>query len=242
MAQNFTDDLTYFLSLPSSEKSALAGIRHWNNLKIASEGNKTWVTGFTALQIQDVLIQQLLNTQTYYAKEDKLYPLHSILPTQPIPNLLWTPIERALTLNLPQITENPTPITTLNIQLTAYEQEHPSCALLCEIEELGNYLNTALEVRLAPLSWIRLGKQVLILGTPLLPLPGQVFWETQHFLLPIGYHFEWHTLTETFAQMLNPTQNQWVIWTDTTTYSILPKTAFQPLSLSSYRLSTQHYG
>jgi len=98
-------------------------------------------------------------------------------------------------------------------------------------------MQTAPAVRLEPLSWVIADDQALVLGRPLLPLPGKSYWRRGNHLLPAGLDMEWTVLAETLDRQLNPDGNCWLLWDEDGSYLSVPGLGCRPLSISSFRLS-----
>jgi hypothetical protein len=239
MAQDVTDNMIYFLSVQATDKDYLGTIRHWTNLKTGFEEDKIWVKDFTIAQIESQQVKSIPYKDIYYTRGGKLFKKGSLLPERNIPALLWTPIQRGLPLELPDFNHNFFGISQqVPVSLIESAQEQESFAMLTSLEVLKQYIETAPAVRLQPLAWAILNHEsAVILGTPLLPLQGEVFWKKKDFLMPAGYDFELFALTDILREKINPEGMNWVMWNKEGQYCLLNKKAFQDLSLSSLRKS-----
>ncbi len=237
MEENFANNLIYLLKINSSHKEFLAQIRHWNNLKVAFEVETVWVKDFTKNQLKDILLISIPFTTIYYCKDNLLFPMGSLLPYKKIPGFLWTPIDRALQVELPMPNHNFFGINQqINIQLKQTEIEQEASIILVKMDLLSNYITTAAAIRLKQLKWVIINEnQVLIIGTPLLPLNGSVFWQKNDFIFPLGFAFEFSILENYVAQKIDTTGSNFIFWLDANHYTIIPKKSFQPLSISSWR-------
>lgn len=235
MAEHPADALSYWCSLPAAHKEHLGAVRHWQNLKLATDGQLYWLKDLTEMQANSPEVKTIPSVQVYYTQEGKLFKQGSLLPSQFIPSLLWTPIERAIPLELPSINPNyfhaPQPV---EMRLVASDQEQPAFALWTEKQWLRRYLKTAAAARLRPLAWILVGDRPLILGEPLLPLPGQVFWRSGAFLLPAGYALELAIAQNALQRLLDPSGASWLLWNADGSYVALPKEQVQALRRSSF--------
>lgn len=241
MAQDITDPVNYYLQIERTHQNDLAAIRHWSNLKIAFDETHIWVRDFDHVQMNAFEVKSIPYKNVYYSKNGKLFLLNSLLPDRNIPSLLWTPIERALPVELPSFNHNFFGIhEKIAINLVPSAKETDAFALVADISLLHQYISTAAAIRLKSLSWVKVGSsQALILGRPLLPVSGKVLWQMNNFLIPAGYAFELAILAEPLANLLNPERNCWIIWDTDNTYSLIRKKDFQPLSLSSFRITNQ---
>lgn len=239
MAEDLTDDITWLLSIEQQHLDYLGPIRHWEQLKIAAEPGTYWVKGLTGEQLESAEIKSIPFKQIFYAKEERLFPYGGSVPVRKLPaSLSWTPLERGLPLQLPAFNHNYFGIGERILpRLAASENQVLPAAMLTPLSLLGEYIETAPAVRLKDLLWVILDDKALVLGEPLLPLPGQSFWKKGDFLLPSGLDWEWPVLAETLNDALNPDGSCRLIWDIDSRYTIVPKDSFRPLSISSFRLS-----
>ena len=239
MAQNTSNDISYFLALDEKYLDFLGRIRHWSNLKMAIEDNFCWVKDFTFEQINALEVKTIPYKTIYYAKDNKLFKQDSLLPERTIPMLLWTPIERALPIELPNYNFNYFGINDqVLIKLIQSEQERPVIGMLIDRKVLENYIQNAPAIRLQNLSWIILNaNSVFIIGEPNLPIQGEEFWKSDGFFIPIGYDFELPILINVLSQLIDPKNQNHVVYGVDSQYFLLEKRYFQPLSISSFRLS-----
>jgi hypothetical protein len=239
MATNTENHINYILEIDKQHLNYLGQIRHWNNLKIAKDGNEYWIKDITEIQLNSLEIKSIPFVRIYKLVQQKLFPLESLLPTKKIPSsLLWTPLEKGLPLTLPSYNFNFFGLEqVVSTQIIPSEHEYEAVALLVPIKDLSAYINTAPSIRFKSLNWVIIEDNALILGTPLLPIQGKTFWKRGDALLPTGYDFEFHLLSELINNQINPENKYWSLWNEQSDYFLIDKTLFQPLSLSSFRLS-----
>ena len=229
----------FWLKIKSAYKDQLGSIRHWGNLKMAVDGEVVWLKGFTEEQINDSLIQQLPFKERFYVSDKKLFPLGKKLPIGKAPSFLWTPINKALRVDLPLPNPNYFGIEEdLIIRLIKSEKEREGIALLVDVQQLKLYVEQAAAIRLKSLSWVLIGKsKALVVGTPLLPLPGTVFWKDNKFLMPLGRRFELPILSQFIQQKIDPVSEHWILWNDDGSYIAILQDDFVPLTISSLRVT-----
>lgn len=243
MAQNAPNDINYFLVIHESKKEDLASVRPWSNLKIAFEEKFIWVKDFDFAQINSLEVKCIPYKTIYYSKQGKLYLLNSLLPDRNIPNLLWTNIDRAITIKLPSFNHNYFGLNeNIATRIVACEYEHEAEIMITSITSLQQYIETAPAIRLQKLKWVILNNdKVLIIGKPMLPINGNVYWKKDNAILPTGFNFEFPLLTDVIHSTINPENQFLVIWNTDNTYALIDKDEFEPLSLSSFRLSVNKH-
>jgi hypothetical protein len=229
----------FFLKINSEHKELLAVIRSWDNLKIASDSPYIWVKDFTANQLESKELHQIPYAIIYELKENLLFQKGSLLPSLKLPSeLLWTPILRALPLELPSFNHNFFGINEqVDLQILPSEAEQEAFVLVTTFEEAEKYITTAPEIRLQQLQWIIINSKVVLFGTPLLPIQGETYWKNNNFLLPSGFDFEFPVLSNLIHQKINTKPDEWVFWRKDATYFTISKQDLKPLTISSFRLT-----
>lgn len=242
MAQNTTNGIVYYLACSLSEKESLGNIRAWSNLKVAYEGDLIWIKDLDYVQINSIEVKSLPSKTLYYAKEGKLYLLNSLLPHCNIPSLLWTPIERALPISIPDFNHNFFGLQErIALRLVPSTIEAKSIAMLTTLQTLEQYITSASAIRLQGLKWTIINaNSAFITGQPLLPIDGNVFWQRGNFIIPAGYDFDLSILCDILDNSINPNAKHWVMWQTDNSYTLIPKNTMMPLSLSGFRMSLHH--
>ena len=237
MAKDVANDIVYWMEIGAQHKDLLGRVRHWDNLKIATDEDSIWIKDFTDWQLQHNVLQSIPFTRFYYCKDNLLFPKDSLLPTRKLPGFLWTPIERAFPVTLEGFNHNFFGVhQQQTIQLVPAEFDHPSTALLADTLSTNKYITTAPAIRLQHLQWALINKTMaLIIGAPLLPLNGKAFWQKENFIFPVGYAMEFSILEKVVAQHINATSDQLIWWTDEKQYCLIDKNLLQPLSIASWR-------
>lgn len=239
MAQNASDHINYFLLLDGSRKDDLAVLRTWSNLKVAVDAEDLWVKDLDFAQINSLEVKSLLFRKRYYEKSGKLFPLNSILPECNVPGLLWTSIDRVFHISLSGYNHNYFGVDQhLTIRLQESSQEREAEVMVTTIPILKKYIESAPAIRLLKLKWTILNNdKVLIIGTPVLPLNGEIYWRLQDSIIPVGYQFELHLLHKSINDKVNPDHHCFVVWHTDGTYALVEKDKLVSLSLSSFRSS-----
>jgi len=240
MAEDPFNDVTWLLEIEQQHLDYLGPIRHWEHLKMAASPGRYWISGLTADQLDLPEIKSIPFKHLYFEKGQFVFHRDGLVPVKKLPELLvWTPLEKGLPLDLPSFNHNYFGITEkLTMRLVPSGKEEEPTALLTPIDTLKNYILRAPAVRLKPLSWVIPGDQALILGRPLLPLPGESFWQKGDVLLPAGLDWEWPVLEPALNRELNPDGDHTLLWDKDGQYMRIEKTRWRRLSISSFRLST----
>jgi hypothetical protein len=239
MEEDVTSGVNYYLSIASANRDDLAGIRHWTNLKVAFEDTRLWIKDLDYAQAHSVQVKSLPVKTIYYEKAGRLFLLNSLLPERIVPALLWTPIERGLPIKLPDFNHNYFGIhDRLDVRLVTQEEEKEATAMLLTLDVLAPYITEAPTIRLNKIRWTILNKnEALLIGTPLLPLPGKTYWQRKDMLIPTGYDFDFFLLEDVISKQVNPGRMNITLWNSDGSYISVPKDSLTLLSRSSFRLS-----
>ncbi|MEL6925888.1 MAG: hypothetical protein AAFO94_17735, partial [Bacteroidota bacterium] len=60
-------------------------------------------------------------------------------------------------------------------------------------------------------------------------------WRKHNHLFPAGYNLELSNLATVMSKKTDPQQEHWIVWQTSGQYHLIPKSAFTPLSRSSFR-------
>jgi len=223
--------------IDKSHKEVLGSIRHWENVKIAFTDTAIWLKDFTLEQSNSADLQQLPHLVSYEVKDNLLFLRGSLLPTKKVPSaLLWSPIMRALPVELPGLNHNFFGINEkVAVQIVKSEIEKEAFALLTSIATAKEYIETAPEVRLKNLEWIVLEDKVLLFGTPLLPIKGVAFWKNKNAFLPTGFDYELPILSAIIDKKINSDGQNYVLWQSDSSCVLISKNSVKPLSIGSFR-------
>jgi hypothetical protein len=227
------------LHISNESKSYLIQVRHWDNLKVATDGNCTWVKGFTEAQLLSPALTCIPFATFYSVKENMLFQQGRLLPERRMPALLWTPVDKALPIASPDLNHNSFGIhQRISVKLVESAEERPATAMVVDIEALKQYVPQASAIRLSPLQWCRVGAQkAFVYGIPLLPIEGASYWNRNQLFLPGGFDFELPVLTNVVNKKLNPGSNTFIVFDADGSYMSIAMHSMKTLSIGSFRLS-----
>ena len=239
MANDAQGNVKYYCVVNKSDLGTLENLRKWENLKVAFDESKIWLSNFSELQINAKETKQLPYKEIFYSKNAKLYPQGSLLPSGNEPNFLWTPIQRALPIDLPKINHNFFGIDEMiHMNLITSEIEREATAILVSLDQLYVYTNTHAKIRWKNLRWVILNKKnALVFGTPLLPINAQSYYAHNNMLIPCGYEFELSILTEKYSTKIDPENDCWIVWNETGTYFKIEQKLLKPVSRTSVKVA-----
>jgi hypothetical protein len=235
MGEDPANELNLILEVDRDHVEYLAPIRHLTSLKMAVDGQFCWVKGLSRDQLESLEVKAIPFKRVFSEKEGRLYPYGHLLPVKRLPSaLLWTGLERGLPLNMPGCNHNFFGVhDRLTIRLGVSVAERPPAAQAVSMELLGRYLQSVAPVRLRGLVWVVADERALVIGEPLLSLPGDSWWRHGTSFLPAGYDWEWDV-----QPVLDERPDCWFFWEADGSYLPILKSSCRALSLSSFRLTS----
>ena len=240
MERDLTQGVTeYWLRLPSKYKEKLAQIRVWKSLRMATDMDDIWVRGIAPNQLHSPEIRSIPFKKIYFQHENALFLLGGNLPEERLKtSLLWSPIHKALPVETPDYNFNYFGIdATIELSIVPSSIERTAAAQLISLEILDTIIPKIPAIRLQPIHWVIIGDKALLIGSPLLSIPGKTYWQTQNFLLPAGYDFEYPELSVYFNKNVNQNSNDMIVMQTDNSYFKIAKENIQKLTISGYRLS-----
>ncbi|MCH2195845.1 hypothetical protein [Kordia sp.] len=240
MERDLTQGVTeYWLRLPSKYKDKLAQIRLWKSLRMGTDNDDIWVRGIAPSQLNSPEIRSIPFKKIYFQQDNALFLLGGNLPEERLKtSLLWSPIHKALPVEVPDYNFNFFGVDAdIDFKIVPSSIERTAAAQLISLDTLDEIIPKMPAIRLKQLSWVIADEKALIIGTPLLSVPGKAYWQTQNFLLPAGYDFEHPELSRYFNKKVNQNSNDIIVMQRDNTYFKIAKENIQKLTISGYRLS-----
>lgn len=207
------DGIEYWISIPLSSKNSLYNLRDWNHLKIGYEQEIIWIRGFDRKQVESVEVLSLAKSIRYYLNGSKLFLYGKRLPTRLEPIVLWTPIQRALKLNLPEQNLNYFGLDQKHqLTLIPSSDEQEIIATITSLSSLNSYVSTAPFIRLKHFQWTVIADDsVLLIGKPMLPIIGKDFYQNGCFLIPAGWKLKNQNMANMYESVLMNVKQSWYI-------------------------------
>jgi hypothetical protein len=225
--------------IAKSDQNALGSVRCIPAIRAAVEGDLVWVrTGTNAVQL-DSKIRQLPAQKSYTVDEDgRLFPINALTPTGKIPALDFVPISEFVTVEMPTSAIPATVQEKHKVSLVVSANVQNGDALFTSLETWKNYAEGAPEIRLSRLCFaVSETNDVLVMGNPLPPIPGQEFWLNENVLLPCGYDFKIPLLAKTIARKLGADDDMMVLFDKDGAWDHILHSSFAPALRSAIRLT-----
>lgn len=240
MERNLTQGITeYWLRLPLKYKEKLSQVRVWKTLRMTIDEDDIWVRGILPQQLNSEEIRSIPFKKIYFQYENALFLLGGNVPEERLKTAwIWSPINKAFPAKPPNYNFNYFGVhEKIEFNLISSSTERAAKAQLVELATLDVIIPTMPAVRLQPITWAILDKKALLIGTPLLSIPGKTFWQQQQFLVPTGFDFEYPELSSYFSKLILQNSNDYIVLNTDNSYFTLPKDTLKKLTISGYRLS-----
>ena len=211
------------LILQKKDKAALGVVRCITGLEAAMQEDEIWIRGIDSQTI-DLRIQQLPAIKSYRLGEDALlFPNEKITPVGKLPELDWKSLQTFISVE-PPVSAMPGEVQdSLPIRLAISKKERNVEALLIDLSTWKRYAATAPQIRLEQIQFaVSENNEVLICGTPLIPLPGKTFWLRDRILLPSGYDLELPVFSKMIQQRLDSEGRSFILFRENGTWEKIP--------------------
>ena len=224
------------IQIHQKDFATLGSVRTLGALQVAKEEQYFWIRGIAADNIP-IKVRQLPATATYHLDEAlRLFPLGKITPVGKLKNLDWLPISKFVEVEFPKAALAGKTNLTQAIKIIPSENTQEGNALLTNLSVWKKFANEAATIRLEKIKYaVSETSEVLILGTPLIPIPGKEFWIRNHILLPNGFDFEYPILAEVIQQQLNPKKDGILLFHKNGTWEKILNTDFVKGTRSAIR-------
>lgn len=226
--------------LAAKDREALGAVRCLPGLRVAEAAGQLWLRGIETDVAPDLRLRQLPAVQTYVLDEyEYLFPAGGLTPVGKLDEMRWTPLAAYIRPELPtsalpgKVEEGRYPV-----RLVPSGRAEAGGALVTPLAVWRQYAATAPEVRLQGLRFAASEHdQVLVLGTPLPPVPGKEYWLTHNLLLPAGFDFELPLAAGLLDAKLNPRNDAVLRFAPDGSWEKIPKQALVPAGRSAARLT-----
>lgn len=221
--------------LSRADKPALGALRSLPGLQAADDGELVWLRGIAIAEEIDLRIRQLPALHTYELKDGELlFPPNALTPVSKLQTFNWQPLSQFITVTLP-VSGMPGKITQQHrVRLIPCDTADKSDALLTSLETFKTWVATAPKMRLQVLRFaVSENNRVLIIGSPLPPIPGREYIIRDGILLPCGYQFD----PPAIAALLNTDPDEWLLFEPDGHWQPVPKDCFVPVTRNGVRLS-----
>lgn len=233
---------TCICEIDKKNQRFLGQIRYLDQCWVAEDNQRLWLklafqTGDLPLAVQQIPVEgrYLLDDQ------DRLFPFEGVTPVKELPTLFWHPIASYLSVEVPIAALPGIVAEQLSIELIRSEKVETGHFLLLSWEMWQDYALQTTQIRLAPLTFaVSNQKEVLVSGSPLPALPGQLYWQDHQVLLPAGRTFKLSLMAELLSDTYAKEKDKFLLFRSDHLCEIIAAKDFQKVSRSAVR-RTQIY-
>ncbi len=183
--------MAYILVLKQTDRAALATIRLFPSLEVATDATDIWLKLPLSNNGLDPKIRQLPLVSTFIVDEKQLlYPIGGLTPVGRLQPMKWQSLATFLSVELPVSILPASSASAVLVKVVPSEKERDAAALMTSASAWLAYISTASEVRLKRLKFaVSEGKKVFIMGSPLPSIEGETYWLNNHIFMPTGFDF-----------------------------------------------------
>lgn len=229
----------HILVLRAAHREALGAVRAVPGLRAAEAEGQLWLRGLPAAEALPLAVQALPAVARYTLDAPGyLFEPGRLAPSRQLPTLAWQPLDEWLPLELPTAALPGQHPPSYTVRLVPSARAAVGAALLTTLAEWLRYAEGAPAVRLQPLRFAAAADgRVLVLGTPLPPLPGQEHWLHEGLLLPAGFDLEAPVLAPLLARLLNPAGDALLLFAPDGSHECIPQAHLLPVTRAAVRLT-----
>lgn len=179
------------LKVHKDYKDSLATVRDIDLLSIAEDQEDIWVRGIQEDHDLVNRLYQIRFTTKFFLRGNYLFTKSNQTPERVFFKATWVPIKSYIPVRLPiAALKGISTDYKIDFKLKKTTQLEPSVGILTNRDAIKEYIIDAPAFRYNQLTFASSDdNQVLILGTPLLPIKGQEIWAYKNVLIPNGYTF-----------------------------------------------------
>lgn len=224
--------------LSMADISALGSIRTWPDLRVAIAGDDIWVRGIppdtTQAQLHKLPAKRAFLADT----QERLFLPGKHTPHDTLKKMSWEAIASFIKVELPVSAMPATSDNRYAVRLSPTPHTSDPFAILTTLEHWKAYADTAPLIRLQRLSFaVCETGEVLVIGTPVPPIPGSVFTLLDHILLPAGYDFAPPAIAQFISSVTKTESDTLLLFHTDGQWEKIPGTCFVRASRSAIRLT-----
>ncbi len=200
-----------------------------------------WLRGAMGKDQPDSLFRKLPLSHTFrLGANEGLFPQKNLTPVGKLPDLDWKPIADFVPIALPKSALPAVTQAQVPLQLVRSEATKPSAALLLNWIDWAGWMETAPMARFESLHYAASENgEVLVIGAPLPPLPGQEYWAEDLVFLPLGFDLELPAMRLLLKPRCNADEQAILLFYEDGSFQKIEKTKFIPATRGGIRRSSR---
>ena len=230
------------LKLEEKDKEALAAIRCIVGLLAAMDEGYIWLRGINAGNLDNRIKQLPVKNTFIIDQKNQLFLPGGLTPVEILKDLQWLPLQDFIIVEAPVSAIPGITNEKIEIKIVVSAKERKGTALLTTLSAWKEYADMAPASRLMTVKFAVSEKnEVLIIGSPLPPLPGKEYWETQNILIPCGYDFQINMLPSFINKKWNDDKKAILLFYADSKWQRIEKNYFVQGKRSAVRLTKFHH-
>lgn len=224
--------------LDQTRPNHLSELRLRNDIKVGEVADQVWLRGECENSV-DPPIRSLPGDHFTIACENQLVPVGKQVPLGFLPTTDWRSLREWLQVSPPvaRWAKAEAPTARLSLQSlaesgssndfrSAVASEDVASAILVTLDVWHSYADSAPQVRLGRLRFAAAADgRILVLGTPLPPLPGTHFVIIEQIAIPAGRRWV-PNIDPTVVRSVFGVSDSLVLWYSTDSWELIPPDAF----------------
>lgn len=227
----------WIFQLAQKDKDSLGTVRCFPGLEAVVQEGQIWLRLPQLEQGIPLDIQRLPIEQTFVLDPSNLlFPKGKQTPIAKIGKLDWVPLIDFIPVSLPVSSIPGYAKESYLPQLIRSQEEQTLSGLRTSWASFYTYAIHAPQARLEVLSFAASDNgEVLLLGHPLPPIPGNAYWQQHDLLIPAGYHFDLPWIAPLLNKSLNRAGMHFILFDQKGQWSKVPKKAVLQVSRAAVR-------
>lgn len=229
-------------TLPRSEAASLGRLRLSEELEVAETVQLIWLRIPDGTAASETILAGLPALSRRRLEPDlKLYEADHRLPDGKLPeHLRWTKLRDWLKVQAPQSTLAGTLPERVAVRIIRGGDMREADTLLLPISEFAGYISSAPEVRISRWRFaVNDQGKVIVVGSPIPPLPGQRFVSENQVAWPLGWRLEPHLSTAVIARCAGLNRGDLLLWDIDQTIHLIRNEQWLPVTRAAVRASSR---
>ncbi len=231
--------LNHILKVSDVHLNHLYDLRNWSQLKGCVHENHIWISGIDSDLLTSSAVTSIPFKSIYRLEDGQLYKIGRSLPYTTMPELNWQKLTTVLPIENFSLNPNFFNLNqSVELKLTHSHYEQKVSATIMPLEPNKDVILNQPAFRLKNKSYTILnGKELFVLGAPVLPCNADDYWQKGMMFLPLGYDFNYSILADSLFEKLVPDSDALIVWNVDSSYFLINTNELTKLSVSSLRLT-----
>jgi hypothetical protein len=216
----------------------LGHLRKHSDVQTLTEADCIWLRGASLNEQICTLLRSLPDAECFVVLPDnQLAHWNETVPRATLPEGLWQPILKSLTVMLPAALFAPRiePSVPLRLARSAFPIE--GNLLRTTWKTWRDYAIAASQIRLNQLSFAASPSEALVRGTPLPPIPGELFVEAGGVAIPLGWRTDPELDAQSIRRLIEAAEETMVLLHENGSVELILESAFVRATRSAVKMS-----